>query len=209
MVKRKQGISAVSVFCLYYKTSSQYSPSDYSHFAWKRTKEIKDKNVERQIEIFLSNYKEAIFSNSLSEIEDYFQYCFLNKKQLYFFNLSEHIESWKKHEIKNPKDELKYVFADKVINYLEENNLDFLNYLKCQKNYIPKILQHYLAIKEIPFEVLLYLKIFDKCQLDKRKLKMMLSKEFYDMKDYEKKLERLKPLISNELKKILEWSKRT
>ncbi len=207
MVYRKTGIGPLSIFKLYYKVQSLYKPNHFSNFIWKTAKQIKDKSIEISIEQFLNKNRYINFNDNIGEINEYFSYCFTNNYPIYFNNLGQHIESWKKYKMKGSKVELQYLFANKVISYLKENGISFKQYLALQKRYVPLIIQHYIADKEIPFEVILYLKALDRCDIDNKKLKMLLHKEYIEMKVHEQRLVKLKSIIQSELEKILEWEK--
>lgn len=202
MVRKQSKFNTISIFRLYYKVKGKYNPNDYANFLARNAKKINDINVIKQIDSFIEINKYTNF-NSILEIEEYFTFCFMKNLPLYFFNLNQYIDDWKKYKLTDTKQELKYIFSDKIIDYLKKHKLTFKEYLKPQKGYIPRILQHYLMNKEIPFEVILYLKVLDHCELDKKKLKLLLSSEIYEMNLYEKRLERLIPLIQSELKIIL------
>ena len=208
MVRRKQCIlNPLSVFKIYYKIQSIYAPKEYSVFIWKKTKEIKNTDVINNLEYFLDKYRYSIFEDSITKVEEYFTFCFMNNHSIYFNNLGDYISEWKKEKLENNSQEIKYLFANQIIDFLKSRRISFKQYLLKQKGYIPIILQHYLATKEIPFEVALYLKSLDKCDIDKKKMKVLFSKEYYEILKYEKRTEQLKTLIESELKKILEWEK--
>lgn len=200
---RKQSIGALGIFKLYYKVLSQYKSGDSAYFISIKATKISDLSVENAINGFLSQHR-FTFDDSVKQIEDYFNFCFSNNFPIYFFNLDNFIEEWKKHKLTDVKSELKYLFAEKIRAYLQENNLSFKEYISPQKRYIPKILQHYITSKEIPFEIIIYMRILDKCDIDKRKLKILLHREFVKMKEYEERLKKLKPLIDSELKKVVD-----
>ena len=116
MMYRKQGITALSIFKLYYKILSIYKPNNFSDYVWKRTKEIQNKQIEYQIENFLKD-KFSVFNDSLSEIEDYFKYCFTKEHTIYFPNLGQYIPIWQKDRVKGHYVNERYRFADIIIKH--------------------------------------------------------------------------------------------
>lgn len=203
---RKRGIVPLSVFRIYYKVLSKYSSTPYYYQLSQKAKEIK-KSIEISIEKFLTKHQYNTFNDSLTEIENYFEFCISKNYEIYFHNLDLYIEKWKKSNICESSEEIKYVFASKIQHFLKIHNISFKDYIKKHEKYIPPILQHYIASYEIPFEVILYLKILDKCDIDKKKLRMLLHKEFTEMSEYNRRLKKLKPLIESELRRVLLWEK--
>lgn len=202
---RKVGITPLTIFKLYYKVLSIYKNSEYAKFLPYTVKQIKDPGIELQITGFLNKYRYVVFNDSMTEIENYFKYCFANDYSIYFNNLGAYIGQWSKDKLSDKGFEVKYVFSDKIIKYLKQYNISIKQYLEPQKKYIPRILQHYIANKEVPFEVILYLKILDRCDIDKKRLKMLLHTEFMQMKEFETKLPKLENHIKEELRRVVEW----
>jgi hypothetical protein len=200
---RKIGITPVSVFRVYYKSTSKYKPKDYSIYVAYKTKKIGDKAIEKQIEHFLEKNRYEIFNNSLSKIENYFDFCFSNNKELYFYNLSEYIKDWQQYNLEGQLYEQEIKFADEVFQYLLTFNLTFETYITCNKNKLPVIIQHYISTRKIPFELLLYLNILEDCKYNKKRLKVLLAREYVDMKKHKSNLKKLEPLLKEELEILL------
>lgn len=203
MERRKvSSLNTLSVFKTYYKVLGKYYPE--KSFPLSKVIKIRNPLIEKQIELFLEQYKYSAFSDRLSELEDYTDFCIRKKYAIYFHNYDVWIEEWKKERLHTTKDELKYLCSEKIQRYLRDNSITFKEYIEKKKFYIPIILQHYLVTKELPFELILFLKIIEKCDINKKKLKVMLYREFMELHIYEKRLEKLKELFMGEIKKILE-----
>jgi len=205
MVRRKVGITTLSIFKLYHKVLATYEEVEYAMFLAYKAKKINDKRVERAIQSFLSNHLTESFNNSLVKIEKYFSYCFENNKNLYFFNLGAFVEEWKKFNASGNRISTKFLFFNTICTYLKDNNISIEEYIKKRKNYIPVILQHYIATKNIPFELLITLKILEKCDIDKNKLKMLIKNEIYNMDTYIQNEKKLHNTLIQEFSKVLKW----
>lgn len=199
---RKSGIGPVSIYKIYYKVLSKYKDIPYGFkLAYKTTKI--DEKYSELIGKFWDEYGEEKFNKQLTQVEDYFEFCFEQSYSIYFHNLGQYIDLWKKDRLTDSSSETKYLFAQKVLTYLKERNLTFKQYIEKQKNYIPIMLQHYLSSKEIPFEVILYLKVLDRVDMDKKKLKILLHREFIEMEKYKARAKKLNTLFEGEIKRII------
>lgn len=189
---RKQTVSPLYVYNIFNNVYFQY----FENHNVRHARKI-DPNVETYIASFISNnfYK---FHSSISIFEDYLRWVFQQHGRVSIRMIHSFVDEWEKS---NTNEVIP--FSAEVVKYLRDNYISFEEYIAVQKSYFPTILQHYIADKSIPFELILYLGILDKVEKKNRAtLKMLLSKEYYDMKKHEEKLNANKLFIEHELKNV-------
>lgn len=199
---RQSGIGSVSIYKIYYKVLSKYKDVPYGFkLAYKTTKI--DEKYSELIGKFWDEHSKEGFQNKLTEVESYFEFCFEHDYSIYFHNLGQYIDLWKTDRLTDSSSETKYLFAQRVLTYLKDRNLTFKQYIEKQKNYIPIMLQHYLSSKDIPFEAILYLKILERVDMDKKKLRILLHREFIEMEKYKARTKKLNTLFEGEIRRII------
>lgn len=195
---RRQIPSSLSVFNIFNRTYYHYF---YGHFT-KHAKHIHNEHVERIVEDFIENHFNKL-NYSLIRFEEFLLWLFSKYGKLPLATISGKIEEYLKEEINS--NEIKS-FAIKILKYMRDNKIQTLHdYILPIDGFYPKIIQHYIKDKDIPFEVLLYLKIFDRISKEQKKtVKSLFRKEMYNINERMIVMEKNKGFITEELKKVMD-----
>lgn len=164
----------------------------------RRANKVTNVKVERYLDRFASN----VYSNkfgSTEKLKKYIIWVFQNKGKVPVVCLHQYLDEWKEVNVDNVKS-----FSIEVADYIrEDKKLNSWNdYITAKHSFYPPIVEHYMNDKnEVPFELILYLKILETSK-HKKILKSMFSKEIYSKSDYEKKLKKNTKFIENEIVQI-------
>lgn len=189
---RKITISPIYIYNIFLNTYYRYFENRYN----RQTKKIEE-SLESFLKWFISTYYYK-FKEDKEEFENYLFWIFQTYGKISIRQIHKYIELWEKS--KSLEEE---PFSLKISKYLRDNYITWNNYIKPKKGYFPIILQHYISDRNFPFELLLYLNILDKVEnKNKNILKMLISKELYDIKKYKIKAEANEKFIQNEIENI-------
>jgi len=133
----------------------------------------------------------------LNIFSEYVIYCFRTGGFIPLFHLHKYIDSWEREK----SIILTSVFATNIISYMERNYIKTWGYyITNPKNYYAPVIQQYIAFRDVPFELLLYLNVLNtvekKCD---NLLKTLLVKEYREIDNFQKRVNNNKLFIANEI----------
>lgn len=192
---RKQIISPLTLYNLYIQTYNKYF-SDF--YTTTRKKELNNKKIES----YFINFAETHFiklGESLDKMKDFLLWCFAKHSRVAIYNLHSYLEEYLKEEKNNLES-----FYFKINTYLLKNKIKtWDDYIKGTKNSFPKIIEHYIATKDFPFEFILYLNVLDGLNDSQKKMiKVILRKEMMSFTKKIKFVEQNKDFFKSELDQI-------
>jgi hypothetical protein len=195
---RKQVPSKLSIFNTFNNTYFNYF---YGHLV-KHAKHINNSNTESILDSFTENHFYKL-DYSLIRFESFLLWLFSKYGKLPLVTIFGHIDEFLKE-----KDSKKTIqsFSINMSKYMRDNNIsNWKDYILSKDGFYPKIIQHYMKDKNIPFEVLLFLKVFDNIpQQQKKSVKSLFRKEMYTLGERIELMNKNKTFIINELRKVME-----
>lgn len=181
-----------------YNTYNQlYRKYFYNQFI-RSGKKIGNPHAERILKGFTTNYWNHI--KTIDRYKKYVMWIFQEHGKVSIMSIHRYVEGWEETESADMNP-----FANKMAKYIRDHKLKtFKEYIKPRKNTYPYIIQHYVGMREFPFEAILYLGVMDKIDKNHIKiLKALLAKELYNKKQHAQRLEENKVFIDNEINRIV------
>jgi len=174
MTYRKQVFDPLTFYNSYIQIYNKYFHNFYTHI---RKKELDNKRIEE----YLINFSETHFhklKDSMEEFRKYLTWCFSKYDKVSILCLHKYIDDY----LKEGTIELNS-FWFKVRDYMKKKELKTWNeYIEGTPSRYPRILEHYISTKEIPFEFILYLKVLDTLTpMQKKCMKVILRMELLDL----------------------------
>lgn len=189
---RKKIPSSLLVYNIFNKISQRY----FSNIFIRSAKRIKNEGTEKYINFFIATHY-GNFQN-FNELKRYILWLFQEKGKVHLNVLHIYIEEWKQFSSGKVSS-----FASEISQYMSNENLAWSEYIAISNFTYPPIIQQYVGEKNIPFEVIVYLRILDKMRgAPKNLVQTLLHKEIYNMKDHKKSVVKNKKFISNELLRL-------
>jgi hypothetical protein len=135
----------------------------------------------KKIEEYFINFSETHFhklDDSIEGFKNYVTWCFSKHDKVPIFSLHNYIDNY----LKDGTIELSS-FWFRVCEYIKKNKIaTWEDYIKGSTCRYPKIIEHYLSSKEIPFEFILYLKVLDTLTpMQKKCMKVILRVELMNL----------------------------
>lgn len=171
---RKKIHDPLSLYNAYIQTYNRYF---HGFFTQTRKTTLNNKQIEKYFIDFGETHFHKL-SDSLSEFRHYLTWCFSKYDKTPIFNLHLYIDEY----LKSGKISVES-FYFKILTYMKKSKIQTWDtYTIGTANRYPRILEHYIATKEIPFEFLLWLKVIDNLTpFQKKCMKVVLRHELMDL----------------------------
>lgn len=188
---RKQIPSPVLVYNIFNQIHMRY----FSNTFIRGGKIIKNAGTEKYLTFFVENHYRDF--RDLKDLKHYILWMFQEKGRVPINVLHRYIGEWKKRSVVDMS-----TFAVEVAQYINENGLSWASYIATREYSYPHIIEHYIGQQNIPFELIVHLRIPEKVNDAKKMLlRGLLNKEFYDMARYVEKAEKNKNFIAREIER--------
>ena len=190
---RKQVHSPLYIYNLFNRTYFKY----FHGHPVSSAKAITDDRVRCYIERFIGD-DYAKLDKSETRLEEYLLWLFSRNGKQPIVMMHVGIDAYLK-EIKTTGEVTS--FSHIIKKYMRENKIEtWSDYIEPKYGFYPKIIQHYMKDKSIPFEFILYLGVIDRLpDRQKKSIKALLRKELYSIVDRMKVMEKNRAFFDMEV----------
>lgn len=195
MSYRKKRPSSLNVYNIFNQLYFKYFEDTFI----RKANKVKSERTYRYLESFITNKYSDKFG-SLDNLKKYIIWVFQNKGKVPVVTLHCYLDEWENTN----EDDIKS-FSIEISTYIREDKKlhSWEDYITAKHTFYPPILEHYMnGKKEVPFELILYLDILNSSKKHKKVIKSLFSKEIYNKSEHEKRLDKNKRFIENEIEEI-------